>query len=472
METINFGIDLGTTNSLIAKYENGKVTVYKNPVGFKETLPSCVAFRGERMIIGDKAREYITKDPLNVFSSFKRKMGTSEKYFVPSLMESYSPPSLSAMVLKELRNFLPTNENPKSIVITIPASFDTVQCNATKEAGLEAGFEEVVLLQEPIAASLAFFNDKMSDRESLGKWLVYDLGGGTFDIALITIDEDEMRVVDHEGDNFLGGVDIDQLLLNQLILPKLKEITGKDNLESLINQRNGPYEKLYYILLLKAEEAKKELSIKHDVDIEFTFQIENEEPIDIYFVITRNDFEKIIEDKVNYTIEFIQKIFIRNQLQNSDIKNIILIGGSTLIPFVRKKLEESTGIPINFSADPSTAVAIGAAYYAGSKLSRLSKTPEISKEKNSAHISIQTAYNKTSKDQEEYITAVIENLPENCTYRIVRNDGGYDSGIKKASEKIGEFVLLKPNAVNFFTLKLYDEKSNELDTNILPIEIT
>ena len=157
METIDYGIDLGTTNSLIAKYSKGKVEVYKNPVGFKETLPSCVAFRGERIIVGDKAREYIVKDPLNVFSAFKRKMGTSEKYLIPSLMSYYSPIGLSAMVLKELKNFIPEVQKPSSIVITIPASFDTVQCNATKEAGKEAGFEEVVLLQEPIAASLAFF---------------------------------------------------------------------------------------------------------------------------------------------------------------------------------------------------------------------------------------------------------------------------------------------------------------------------
>ncbi|MDI1234670.1 MAG: Hsp70 family protein [bacterium] len=474
METIDYGIDLGTTNSLIAKYSKGKVEVFKNPVGYKETLPSCVAFRGERIIVGDKAREYIVKDPLNVFSAFKRKMGTSEKYLIPSLMTYYSPIGLSAMVLKELKNFIPEVQKPSSIVITIPASFDTVQCNATKEAGREAGFEEVVLLQEPIAASLAFFNEKMNDAGSLGKWLVYDLGGGTFDIALITIDNDEMRVVDHEGDNFLGGVDLDQMIVTQLILPRLKEITGKGDIDSLINQRNGPYEKLYYILLLKAEEAKKELSINDTAEIEFTFEIEGEAARDIYFEITRVEFEKLIEPKIDYTLAFIQKLFDRNNIAPYEIKNIILIGGSTIIPYVRKRIGESTGIPVNFSADPSTAVAVGAAYYAGAKIktlpTKLIETPNETAIE--SDVQLQVAYNKTTKDMEEYVTALFENLPSNCTYRIARADGGYDSGIKNAAIKIGEFVMLKANAVNIFTIKLYDELNTELAIPNAKIEIT
>jgi molecular chaperone DnaK len=192
MQTVNFGIDLGTTNSLIAKYTSSGVEIFKNPVGLKETLPSCVAFRGERILIGEKAREWLQKDPLNVFASFKRKMGTEESYFIDSKSETISPISLSALVLKELKSFIHTGEVPKSSVITIPASFDTIQSNATKQAGYEAGFQEVVLLQEPIAASLAFFNKQNATPKDVGKWLVYDLGGGTFDLALIGIDQGEM----------------------------------------------------------------------------------------------------------------------------------------------------------------------------------------------------------------------------------------------------------------------------------------
>src|ERR1700735_1575992 len=174
---IQFAIDLGTTNSLIAKSVNGNVVIFKNPAGMKVTLPSVVAFRKDRILIGDKAREYMEKDPANVFGCFKRKMGTSERFLVLNDGNFKTPIELSTLVLQELRNFIYTGEKPESVVITIPASFDTVQSNATKEAGYAAGFREVQLFQEPIAARLAFANRE--GRDGLrGQWLVYDLGGG------------------------------------------------------------------------------------------------------------------------------------------------------------------------------------------------------------------------------------------------------------------------------------------------------
>ena len=145
MKNVNFGIDLGTTNSLIAKYENGEVTVFKNPIGFKETLPSVVAYRPDRILVGDKAREYISKDAINVFSSFKRKMGTDERYYVVNLDENVTPIELSTFVLNELKNFIQTQEKLEACVITIPASFDTMQSNATLKAGEAAGLQPVYL---------------------------------------------------------------------------------------------------------------------------------------------------------------------------------------------------------------------------------------------------------------------------------------------------------------------------------------
>ena len=147
---INFSIDLGTTNSLIAKFEKGRVGVFKNPNGFKETLPSVVAFRNDRILVGDQARTYAEKDPKGVASRFKRKMGTTETIKLSS--GSKTPVELSGFVLKELKNFVHSGEQVEAAVITVPASFDTVQSNATKEAGFAAGFKHVVLLQEPIAA--------------------------------------------------------------------------------------------------------------------------------------------------------------------------------------------------------------------------------------------------------------------------------------------------------------------------------
>ncbi|RYY94279.1 MAG: Hsp70 family protein [Chitinophagaceae bacterium] len=159
MQFINFGIDLGTTNSLIARFEGGSVQVFKNPRAHRETLPSVVAFRGDRTLVGEKAQELIAKDPANVIGSFKRKMGTDEAYFVPASTAFLTPIELSAIVLRELKGFVHTGEAVERAVITIPASFDTIQSNATKKAGYAAGFAEVVLLQEPIAAALAYFNE-------------------------------------------------------------------------------------------------------------------------------------------------------------------------------------------------------------------------------------------------------------------------------------------------------------------------
>src|SRR6476620_8779223 len=197
MKPVNFGIDLGTTNSLIARHDGNKVVIYKNPVGQKETLASVVAFRPGRTLVGDKAREYLTKDPINVFGNFKRKMGTDEKYYVVNIDDNVTPVQLSALVLKELKNFIHTAETPEACVITIPASFDTMQSNATLKAGQEAGFKEIFLLQEPIAASLAFFNQSPADIKRDGYWLVYDLGGGTFDAALVHATDQELKIVDH-----------------------------------------------------------------------------------------------------------------------------------------------------------------------------------------------------------------------------------------------------------------------------------
>jgi len=197
METINFGIDLGTTNSLIARFVKGQIEIFKNPSGFKDSLPSVVAYRKDRIIVGEKALEYQEKDPANVVGRFKRKMGTAEGFKIKSLGQTRTPIDLSAEVLKELKGFVHTGQTVDAAVITIPASFDTMQCNATKQAAEQAGFKQVVLLQEPIAASLAYANKRKEKEMPEGKWLVYDLGGGTFDVALVRTEHGELKILDH-----------------------------------------------------------------------------------------------------------------------------------------------------------------------------------------------------------------------------------------------------------------------------------
>lgn len=467
--TINFGIDLGTSNSLIAKFDKGNVEVFKNPNGFKETLPSVVGFRNDRTLIGDQARTYLTRDPKSVVSRFKRKMGTSEMFKIKALGSSKSPVELSAYVLKELKSFIHTGEEIDAAVITIPASFDTVQSNATKEAGIQAGFKTVVLLQEPIAASLAYANkDKSSDLKN-SQWLVYDLGGGTFDVALVKIVEGELTVLDHEGDNYLGGTDFDALIVEKLVVPQLEKRGVFSNLLSEMKSETGKYNKLWHTLLFRAEEAKVELSNKTSAEIEVS-DVEDDDgkSIDAFITVARSEFEAIIKDAVDGTVEMMKKIITRNSLQPIDLKFVLMVGGSTYIPFVRKRVEEVMGIEVNTSIDPTNAVTIGAAFFAGTK-EKSSSVASSSRVKSS--LKIRATYNKASQENEETFSAKFEGEITSLQYRILSEDGSFDSGLKKLTQRVTEDLPLREGAFNLFHLKVIDASGNAVPIDLDVIQI-
>ncbi len=469
---INFGIDLGTTNSAIAKFENGKVEIFKNPMSLKQTLPSVVAFRKSRIVVGDKAREFLEKDPQNVVGSFKRKMGTSDSYFIESIGEFKNPTDLSAHVLKELKNFVHTGESITASVITIPASFDTIQSNATKKAGFEAGFEEVVLLQEPIAASLAYANKESDQAFEEGQWLVYDLGGGTFDVALVRIQDGEMKVLDHEGDNFLGGTDFDKEIVEKIVIPFLENEGQFTELETEMKSASGKYNKLYHILLNKAEEVKIQLSHSPLVELEFECEDMNGEELDCIVPITRASFEALLAPHVDRTIQMIKDILNRNTIQANDLKFILMVGGSTYIPYVRNTVKEQLDIEVNCQIDPTTAVAVGAAFYAGTKPKKQQTIVATGTETQDLDIELKVAYQKATQDEQEYFTALIEGEITNLFYRITRQDGGYDSGLKTLESRITEYLPLVKNTHNVFDLKIFDDKNNPLKTNVHTIGIS
>jgi molecular chaperone DnaK len=229
-----------------------------------------VAFRNDRILVGEKACTYLEKDPKNAVSRFKRKMGTTESFKIKAIGQSKTPIELSAFVLKELKTFIHTGEVPEAVVITIPASFDMVQSNATKEAGYAAGFKQVVLLQEPIAASLAYANKEKGVDLKNRQWIVYDLGGGTFDVALVRIVAGELKVVDHEGDNYLGGSDFDALVVERIIAPQLEKRGQFTDLLAQMKSDTGRYNTLWYSLLHRAEEAKIELSTHSSAEIDLS----------------------------------------------------------------------------------------------------------------------------------------------------------------------------------------------------------
>jgi molecular chaperone DnaK len=469
MENINYGIDLGTTNSAIAKFTKGEVHVFNNPTDFgRNTLPSVVGFRKDKIFVGNQAKTYYEKDPKSVVGVFKRKMGTSESFKIKAINESKTPVDLSAIVLKELKTFIHPGEKLDAAVITIPASFDTTQSLATKEAGLQAGFKQVILLQEPIAASLAYANMKKENDLVDGQWLVYDFGGGTFDVALIKIKDGEMRVIDHEGDNFLGGADFDRLIIEKIIVPRIEAKYSFAGLLDSFQSGSGKLNGKYYGLLHLAEQAKIQLSAKLSSEIEVSgFVDDNDVDVDEEIILTRSEFNEIIKTYVDTTASMVKKILTRNSLTSSDVQFTLMVGGSTYIPYVRQHIEELLQIPINCEIDPSTAIAIGAAHYASGKPKEIDERVE----KKQTLISIKTAYQKTSKETEELFSARVNGKTDGMFYRIKREDGGFNSGLKPLTARISEDLPLVDNVYNFFTLTVYDAENNIIDTDIEVIGI-
>ncbi len=389
-------------------------------------------------------------------------MGTTESFKVKNLDQIKTPIELSAEILKELKGFVHSGEHVDAAVITIPASFDVIQSNATKEAGLLAGFKQVILLQEPIAASLAYANKRKEKELGNGQWLVYDLGGGTFDVALIKIKDGEMKVLDHEGDNFLGGADFDNLIVEKIIIPFLNDKYKFNNLENELKSSSGKRNSLYYKLIQKAEDAKIILSAKTSAEIELCdFSDDNDEEIDMSLEITRSEFENIIKDSVDKTIEMIKKILVRNSLKSSDIQFTLMVGGSTYSPYVRKRVEEILQISINCDIEPTTAIAIGASYYAGTKEKTfLQEKADI----NTTGISVRAYCPPASKFDEETLSVRIEGNIDGLFYRITREDKGFDSGLKKVTSRISEDIPLVKDSYNFFKFTVYDGHNNIIET--------
>ncbi len=463
--TINFGIDLGTTNSAIAKFVKGEVIIFSNPQDYgRNTLPSVVSYKKDKITVGNKAKEFLEKDPKSVVGVFKRKMGTAESFKIKSINESKTPIELSAQVLKELKTFVNTGDTLDAVVITIPASFDTIQSNATKEAGIQAGFKQVVLLQEPIAASLAYANMKKEREMKDGQWLVYDLGGGTFDVALIKIKEGEMKVLDHEGDNFLGGADFDNMIVEKLVIPKILEKYSFSNLEDEMKSATGKFNAKYYVLLRRAEEAKITLSSKTSAEIVIDgFEDEEGNEVDMEIVITRSEFNELIKPNIDGTIDMIKKIITRNSLKPIDVQFTLMVGGSTYIPYVRSRVEEVLQIPANCEIDPTTAVAIGAAYYAATRKKEVEPDDKVKKQ---YQISIKHSCPPMSKEKDVLFAAKVTGVIEGLSYKILRNDGGYNSGLKPLTSIINEELPLLNDAYNYFEFTVYDSQNNIIKTDL------
>ncbi|MEG2028391.1 MAG: molecular chaperone DnaK, partial [Bacilli bacterium] len=345
------GIDLGTTNSCVAVYEGGEAKVIANSEG-NRTTPSVVAFKNNEIIVGQKAKNQMITNP-NVVYSIKRLMGSKEK--VNANGKDYSPEEISAMILTDLKKTAESylGETVTKAVITVPAYFNDAQRQATKNAGKIAGLEVERIINEPTAAALAYGLDKQDKNEQI---LVYDLGGGTFDVSILELGDGVFEVKSTSGNNKLGGDDFDEKIMDYLV-SEFKKDTGVDiKKDKMAMQR----------IKDAAEKAKKDLSGMNQTEISIPFISQGEDgPLHLSVTLTKAKFEDLVEDLLESTLDPVRKALKDASIKAKDLDKILLVGGSTRIPKVVELIKKELNIEPSKGVNPDEVVALGAAIQGG-----------------------------------------------------------------------------------------------------------
>ena len=345
------GIDLGTTNSCVAVLEGGEPVVIANPEGSR-TTPSVVAFKGGERLVGSVAKRQAITNPDNTVSSIKREMGSDYRRTIDG--KSYTPQEISAMILQKLKQDAEAylGEKVTDAVITVPAYFSDSQRQATKDAGKIAGLNVLRIINEPTAAALAYGMDKETNQ----KILIYDLGGGTFDVSILEIGDGVFEVLATAGNNRLGGDDFDERLMNY-IADEFKKSHGIDlRADRMAKQR----------LKDAAEKAKIELSGMQSVNVNLPFiSMDANGPVHLDMTITRAKFNELIADLLDKTKVCVQQALNDACLKTSQIDKVILVGGSTRVPAVQELVKNLTGKEPFKGINPDECVAIGAAIQGG-----------------------------------------------------------------------------------------------------------
>ena len=481
---IDYGIDLGTTNSAICRMEKGQPIVKKIEVT-DDIMPSCIYFnRKGGMVVGDSAyrsmksdKRTATKtwkeDSSNTYLEFKRTMGTDKIYHSDNMQQKrlksdYTSEELSAEVLKNLKSFI-TDEDFHSVVITVPAKFTVNQKAATIQAAKLAGFDHCELLQEPIAASMAY---GISTAQKDGYWMVFDFGGGTFDAALLKVEDGIMQVFDTEGDNYLGGKNLDYAIVDEIIIPYLKENFVIDSI--LSDERRK--EILRDAMKTYAEDIKNKLSFqeKDDIlsDIQELGKDDEGEEIELDMTITQEDVFEAIRPHFQKAVDICKTLLKRNNMRGTQLDKIILVGGPTHSPLIRQMLREQISENVDTSIDPMTAVAMGAALYA-STIDAEIKDEEVGV----GTIRLNVGYEATSVEMREWVSIQLDkhssgsNCPNKVFVELVSSDKTWSSGKNEIDENgnVIEANLVEGRA-NSFSILAYDELGNSL--NCFPNEIT
>ena len=346
------GIDLGTTNSCVAVLEGGEAKVIPNAEG-NRTTPSVVAFKGDDELVGEVAKRQAVTNVKNTISSIKRKMGTAEK--VEANGKKWTPEEISAKILSKLKTDAESylGEKVTKAVITVPAYFNDAERQATKNAGKIAGLEVERIINEPTAAALAYGLDKQDKLQTI---LVYDLGGGTFDVSILELGDGVFEVKATSGNNRLGGDDFDERICNYLV-EEFKKENGVDlSKDKMAMQR----------IKDAAEKAKKDLSGMTNAQISLPFIAQNDDgPMHLETTLSKAKFEDLCRDLFDSTLEPVRKALKDAGLKNKDIDKVILVGGSTRIPYIQELVKKELGQEPNKGVNPDEVVAMGAAIQGG-----------------------------------------------------------------------------------------------------------
>ncbi|WP_438005860.1 Hsp70 family protein [Sorangium sp. So ce321] len=352
------GIDLGTTNSTAAAFDGEKVTLVRNSQGATLT-PSVVRIDARGTItVGARARRFLESDPQNTRAEFKRLMGTAQPIEFAAAKVTKKPEELAAEVLRSLRADVAEHLGalPAAAVISVPALFELPQSSATSEAARRAGFERVELIQEPVASALAA---GWTAEESTGSWLVYDLGGGTFDVSLLETRDGLLRVVGHDGDNFLGGRDFDWAIVDWA----LAEIARAQGVT--VSRADPRHAAALRKLKLAVEDIKIELTRAEEAALALpaAFEVDGK-PVDVDLVLQRSTLEALCAPIIDRSIEVCRRLLTAHGLDASQLARVVLVGGPTVMPALRARVRDALGVPFGEGLDPMTLVAQGAAIYA------------------------------------------------------------------------------------------------------------
>ena len=472
---IDYGIDLGTTNSAICRMEKGEPFIIKTDV-LKDTMPSCVSFTKRKGVkAGDSAFNDLKSDKRraskmgkkgvsNAYVEFKRTMATNTRYHSSFMDRDYSSEELSAEVLKTLKSFV-TDEAFSSVVITVPAKFTVNQKTATIEAAKMAGFKRCELLQEPIAASMAY---GLTASEKNGIWMVFDFGGGTFDAALLKVEDGIMQVFDTEGDNYLGGKNLDYAIVDNIIIPYLMK---NYNLSATMADADKR-EVLRDAMKTYAEDVKNQLSFKDHEDIISNLgdlgEDEDGEEIELDLTVTQEDAFAVMRPYFQKAVDICMNLLQRNNLIGTQLNKLILVGGPTHSPLIRQMLKEQITPNVDTSIDPMTAVATGAALYA-STLDNDVNEDEIQV----GAVKLEMGYESTSVETTEWVSVKLadDSSLSKVWVELVRADKAWSSG-KTEVDSTGNVIEanLIEGRPNSFSVLAYDDKGNAIPC--FPSEIT